>query len=127
MLLTSKVILKRILTEVRPLTSWTHFLECGLGSGCGGGGLVGEDLFGEDLGGEGWERGYAAFEVVAVPVALHVCSLEVAAAEGDLAGIACVEVGGCCCAGHGCGGCGRHDGCRVVRCLTGLRIYGVDC
>lgn len=75
--------------------------------------MICEDFLGEDLGGEGWERGYSALEVVSVPVALHVCSLEVAAAEGDLAGVACVEVGRCCCARHGCGGCDRH-GCRVV-------------
>jgi hypothetical protein len=70
-----------------------------------------QDLFREDICGDGRKRGNSSLEVVAavvlrsvhinntgleqlysLPVALHVCLLEIDIAVGNLAGVACVWV-----------------------------------
>ena len=99
-LLRTNVVDKRSLGEEDLVARIALLLKAGTGSGGSGRSLVGEDLLGEDLGRERRKRGDATLEVVAVPVGLHVRTLQVAAAEGDLAGVAGERVGG--------GGGGRH-------------------
>jgi hypothetical protein len=99
-LLRANVVDKGSLREKDLVARITFLLEASAGSGSSGRSLVGEDLLGEDLGRERREGGNATLEVVAVPVGLHVRALQVAAAEGNLTGVAGERVGR--------GGGGRH-------------------
>ena len=91
-LLTVEMVVVCILTKVRLLAHNTSPFKGGSGGSRGGGSFVCEYFLGEDVGRQRWQGGYSAFEVVAVPISLHVCPLELAGPEGDLTSVACERV-----------------------------------
>jgi hypothetical protein len=99
-LLAANVVDKRAFREKDLVARVALLLKASAGGGRRCRGLVREDLLGKDLGCKRRERGDATLQVVTVPVGLHVRALQVAATEGDLAGVAGEGVGR--------GGGGRH-------------------
>ena len=88
MSLATKVVLKGAFAIVRFVT-WlaSLFKTCSCSSG-GSRSFVCQNFLSKYLRSQRWQRRYTTFEIVPVPVRLHVCALEVTGSEGDLAGTA---------------------------------------
>jgi hypothetical protein len=100
-----------VLAEVSLLAGGADSFERSASSGSSGGSLVGEDFLGKDFRGERGKRCDSSLEVVttggvgqsreasiygmiySLPITLHVSTLQIAGAEGDLAGVAGEGVG----------------------------------